>query len=359
MPASRCSPPRCAEPRRPRRARGAGRARGARDAARRPRRLARSVAARPVGDGDAAAWAIAMPDVFSIRHTTVEDYVEPVVHEIKVRRADLLADLRRPQRARPTCRPAASAGTCCARASARPTRFRRLWRDGRRANRRWRSLRPAPRRALRLPFAVWMALARATPEPAGRRGAGPARAPPDGRGGLNAALARLPSRRRRRTNARCLVAQASTDGRRLNGYAGPQPDRVHRFRAATALLAALRPGARGASRDDSVAWLPAAADADVDRAFAQARAESKPLLLYWGAKLVPAVQPAQGDAVQPPGLRRALAGRFVAVQHRRRPARRAEARRALQGARLSDADPVQPRRRARSRACRAKSTRRR
>ena len=27
-------------------------------------------------------------------------------------------------------------------------------------------LRPAPRRALRLPFATWMALARATPEPA-------------------------------------------------------------------------------------------------------------------------------------------------------------------------------------------------
>jgi hypothetical protein len=26
-------------------------------------------------------------------------------------------------------------------------------------------LRPAPRRALRLPFATWMALARATPEP--------------------------------------------------------------------------------------------------------------------------------------------------------------------------------------------------
>ena len=40
------------------------------------------------------AWAMAMPDVFSIRHTTVERYLEPVVHEIKVRRADLLADLR-------------------------------------------------------------------------------------------------------------------------------------------------------------------------------------------------------------------------------------------------------------------------
>ena len=28
-----------------------------------------------VGSGDAAAWAIAMPDVYSIRHTTVEAYL--------------------------------------------------------------------------------------------------------------------------------------------------------------------------------------------------------------------------------------------------------------------------------------------
>ena len=45
--------------------------------------------------GSTAGWAIAMPDVFSIRHTTVEAYVEPIVHEVKVQRADLLADLRR------------------------------------------------------------------------------------------------------------------------------------------------------------------------------------------------------------------------------------------------------------------------
>ena len=44
-----------------------------------------------VADG----WVMAMPDVFSIRHTTVEAYAEPIVHEVKVQRADLLADLRR------------------------------------------------------------------------------------------------------------------------------------------------------------------------------------------------------------------------------------------------------------------------
>ena len=37
---------------------------------------------------------MAMPDVFSIRHTSVEAYLDPIVHEIKVRRADLLSDLR-------------------------------------------------------------------------------------------------------------------------------------------------------------------------------------------------------------------------------------------------------------------------
>jgi hypothetical protein len=118
-----------------------------------------------VGAGDAAAWALAMPDVFSIRHTTVEDYVEPVAHEVKVRRSDLLADLRRPAKGEAYLQMSSQCwyvlregigtadeippafGVMCARAAALEV------------------LRPAPRRAMKLPFAVWMALARATPEP--------------------------------------------------------------------------------------------------------------------------------------------------------------------------------------------------
>ena len=55
----------------------------------------RGLCLRAPPHGDASTrWPTALPDVFSIRHTTSEDHVEPIVHEIKVRRADLLADLR-------------------------------------------------------------------------------------------------------------------------------------------------------------------------------------------------------------------------------------------------------------------------
>ncbi len=56
---------------------------------------ARLPAAEP---GGKARWCIARPDVFSIRNTSVEAYAQPVVHEIKVRRADLMADLRKPDK---------------------------------------------------------------------------------------------------------------------------------------------------------------------------------------------------------------------------------------------------------------------
>lgn len=118
----------------------------------------------PAPDGG-TSWAIAMPDVFSIRHTTVEDYAEPVVHEIKVRRADLLADLRRAEKGGAYL---ALASQCwyvlkdgIAREDEIPPAYGvMLARDG-----GLDVARPAPRRAARVPFAVWMALARANCEP--------------------------------------------------------------------------------------------------------------------------------------------------------------------------------------------------
>ena len=118
-------------------------------------------------DGEAEpSWAMAMPDVYSIRHTTVEDYVEPVAHEIKVRRADLLADLRRPAKGEAyrwlsgECWYVLRAGI--AQPEEIPLVYGVLLAD---AGGTLEVARPAPRRPMRLPFMVWMALARATPEP--------------------------------------------------------------------------------------------------------------------------------------------------------------------------------------------------
>lgn len=54
-----------------------------------------------------------------------------------------------------------------------------------------------------------------------------------------------------------------------------------------AMAAAPAAGTAQATPSAHVAWLAAAGDADIDRAFAQGRAEKKPVLVYWGAKWCP------------------------------------------------------------------------
>ncbi len=110
-------------------------------------------------------WAVAMPDVYAIRHTTVEDYVEPAAFEIKVSRADLLGDLRRPAKAAAYRALSSQCWYVLQRGIAAleeiPTAFGVLWAD----EAGFETARPAPVRPYRLPFAVWMALARATALP--------------------------------------------------------------------------------------------------------------------------------------------------------------------------------------------------
>lgn len=115
-------------------------------------------------------WCMARPDVFSIRHTSVPTYVDPIVHEVKVRRADLLSDLKN------EAKRAAyldlgecwyvlgcdARGRCIAGPDEVPPECGVLVVDGERLV----VARAAPRRSREsLPFGVWMALARATPLP--------------------------------------------------------------------------------------------------------------------------------------------------------------------------------------------------
>ena len=116
-----------------------------------------------------ARWCIARPDVFSIRNTTVEAYADPIIHEIKVHRSDLLGDLRRPDKRAAyldlggQCwyvlgtdakgRPIGDASEIAAECGVMVVEGGRLV-----------VARAAPQQARKpLPFALWLALAKATP----------------------------------------------------------------------------------------------------------------------------------------------------------------------------------------------------
>lgn len=116
-------------------------------------------------DDGATRWAVAMPDVFSIRHTTLEDCTEPVVHEIKVSRADLLTDLRSPAKGAAYRSLASQCWYVLRPGIAVPAEVPAEYGLMVAEDERLVVIRPAPRRAVRVPFVVWMSLARATPEP--------------------------------------------------------------------------------------------------------------------------------------------------------------------------------------------------
>jgi hypothetical protein len=120
----------------------------------------------PPGEGETAPslrWVMAIPDVFSIRHTTKPEYLEPTAHEIKVNRADLLSDLRNADKAAAYRQ---AAGQCwyviregIGEPEEIPAEFGVI--VARTAN--LVTARPAPRLHHTLPFATWMTLARAAP----------------------------------------------------------------------------------------------------------------------------------------------------------------------------------------------------
>ena len=108
-------------------------------------------------------WVMAMPDVYSIRHTTVEDYAEPIVHEIKVHRSDLLADLKRPDKGAAYRALSSQCWYVLKEGIANPDEVPEPYGVMVFSSRQGLEVaRPAPKRPLRIPFSVWMRLARAT-----------------------------------------------------------------------------------------------------------------------------------------------------------------------------------------------------
>ena len=109
------------------------------------------------------AWAMAKPDVFSIRHTTVEAYLEPVVHEVKVNRSDLLADLRSTAKRAAYLQLGSECWYVIRAGIAEPAEIPPECGVIVATEAALEVARPAPRRAMQMPFGLWMALARATP----------------------------------------------------------------------------------------------------------------------------------------------------------------------------------------------------
>ena len=65
------------------------------------------------------------------------------------------------------------------------------------------------------------------------------------------------------------------------------PDRMPIAAAAASTVAVAAPAPAAANGDGGIAWRHAASDAEVDAAFAAAKAESRPVFVYWGAKWCP------------------------------------------------------------------------
>ena len=116
---------------------------------------------------DQSSWRMARPDLFSVRRTTVEDYLQPMVHEIKVSRADLLSDLRHAAKRESyqwlSCETYFVLPAGVADPQEIPEGFGVWLLHGPIESGTLELARPARHVPCKLPFAVWMALAKATP----------------------------------------------------------------------------------------------------------------------------------------------------------------------------------------------------
>ena len=121
----------------------------------------------PAARAAANVWRMARPDLFSVRNTSVPAYLQPMVHEVKASRADLLSDLRHDAKRQAyqwlceECYYVFPAGI--AEPEEIPEHFGIWVLHGSVDDGRFELLRPARHNRCTLPFSVWMALCKATP----------------------------------------------------------------------------------------------------------------------------------------------------------------------------------------------------
>ncbi|ODS65743.1 MAG: hypothetical protein ABS37_07145 [Acidovorax sp. SCN 65-108] len=121
----------------------------------------------PAARAAANVWRMARPDLFSVRNTSVPAYLQPMVHEVKASRADLLSDLRHDAKRQAyqwlceECYYVFPAGI--AEPEEIPEHFGIWVLHGSVEDGRFELLRPARHNRCTLPFSVWMALCKATP----------------------------------------------------------------------------------------------------------------------------------------------------------------------------------------------------
>ncbi|TDM08798.1 MAG: hypothetical protein C4K60_05280 [Ideonella sp. MAG2] len=121
----------------------------------------------PTPPKPATQWRLARPDLFSVRRTSNPAYLQPMVHEVKVSRADLFSDLRnKAKRASyqwlcSECYYVFPAGMAEPKELPEDLGVWVLHSDA--EGGRLEMLRPARHAPCTLPFEVWMALAQATP----------------------------------------------------------------------------------------------------------------------------------------------------------------------------------------------------
>ena len=112
-------------------------------------------------------WRLARPDLFSVRRTSNPAYLHPVVHEVKVSRADLLSDLRHAAKRHAYQWLASECHYVFPRGMAEPQELPEelgVWViHGDIETGPLEMLRPARHAPCTIPFDVWMSMAKASP----------------------------------------------------------------------------------------------------------------------------------------------------------------------------------------------------